>query len=857
MRHFKPPADLFGSRTTGLSLRTIEPLFASAGLGVWHLDSQTGKLWWSQRTREIHEVAPDFVPDLRTALRFYDEGAQSTVVDAMRKAQQDGSSWDISLPLRTASGRQIILRSCGLAVKEGGVQRLLLGICEDLTEPTRRAEEHARLMLVVQQMTNAAMITDRKGRTTWINPAFEQLTGYGFDDLVGRAPGDILQGPATDPATVRALGQAIRSGEPFQGEILNYRKDGSPVWVEINISPIRDSAGVVTGFVAIQSDISARHAAQELARRELDTRREAETLLRDMVDAVPTAISAYDRNNRLLVVNRMTQEIFPEHSAALRPGMPLEAVLRSWITLEESACEDVEGRIAELIKASDSSIAPYETLLSDGRWLLSAARRSPSGNLIWVRTDITNIKTAELAARELANRDPLTGLLNRSGFFEALARLADEGGRQSGHTGCGCLAVFDVDHFKSVNDVYGHEAGDRLLQVVARRLTRIVRDTDILARLGGDEFALFLPGIGPHEARARMGAIHASLCRLARMNSVRMQPSLSMGVALVGHAGDDHQELLRKADRALFEAKRVGRGRVVFYSDRLASELASQRHLAEGLRLALSSHRIEIALQPQMRLSDDAILSFEALARWKDGDNWIPPSAFVPAAEMHGLAEKLGRTVLRQALVACRQLRAISGDPITVGVNVGTTQLLSEGFADQVLEDLADAGLPPTALELEITETVLLDRSFARVEPGLMRLRDLGVRLALDDFGTGHASLSHLGALKIDTLKIDRTFVSAIGVDRRRELIARTIVGLARGLELDCIAEGVETPQQRAFLENYGCSHIQGYLIAKPLPLDDCMMLLRARQMRGTAPDRGAAPVANRLGIVPAGTMLR
>lgn len=174
-----------------------------------------------------------------------------------------------------------------------------------------------------------------------------------------------------------------------------------------------------------------------------------------------------------------------------------------------------------------------------------------------------------------------------------------------------------------------------------------------------------------------------------------------------------------------------------------------------------------------------------------------------------------------------------------------------------MLEDLADAGLPPTALELEITETVLLDRSFARVEPGLMRLRDLGVRLALDDFGTGHASLSHLGALKIDTLKIDRTFVSAIGVDRRRELIARTIVGLARGLELDCIAEGVETPQQRAFLENYGCSHIQGYLIAKPLPLDDCMMLLRARQMRGTAPDRGAAPVANRLGIVPAGTMLR
>ena len=329
MRHFKPPAGLFPSRTIVSGLRAMEPLFASAGLGVWHLDGHTGKLWWSQRTRQIHEVEPDFEPETEAAVRFYAVQAQATIMAAIHQAQQAGTSWDLTLPASTATGRPIMLRSCGLSIMEVGVNRHLLGICEDLTNARHQAEEHERLALVVEQMTSAAMIADRAGRTVWVNPAFEQLTGYSFSEMAGRSPGRVLQGPDTDPETVWAMGEAVRAGVPYRTEILNYRKDGSPLWVELNISPIRAGSGDVTGFVAIQSDVGARRAAQDLAQRELKTRRDAETLLRDMLDAVPTAISAYGPDNRLLVVNRMKQEVFPEHAASLKQGMPLQDVLRS------------------------------------------------------------------------------------------------------------------------------------------------------------------------------------------------------------------------------------------------------------------------------------------------------------------------------------------------------------------------------------------------------------------------------------------------------------------------------------------------------------------------------------------------
>lgn len=842
MRPFAPPVDTERAPTLE-ALEAAEALFEAARIGIWFADLEEGRLWWSRLTRRIHEVPADFRPTLAKALDFYPPDARARVEAVFEAAITTGARWDETLPALTFRGRRILLRSCGFTVRRHDRTRSVLGTVEDVTHEVARAQEHERLALVVQQMTNAAVVTDRDGRTLWANDAFERLTGRPSAQFLGRKPGELLQGPETDPATVAAIGEAVREGRPFRGQILNYDAERQPRWIDLAISPIRDAHGAVTGFVGIQTDVTARRAAEATAAQELEARRTTETLLRDVIDAVPAALSAYGPDDRLLLFNRTKREWFPRHAATLAPGMPMAAVLRGWLTLEEGEDPAREERIARQVEAwvhaARTEVPPHEIRLPDGRWLLSTARRSESGNLVWIRTDITPQKQAELEAREQARRDPLTGLLNRPGLLERLkalrARWEAAGGRGPP---AGCLVVFDVDHFKAINDAYGHDGGDALLQTLARRAVRAIRENDLVARLGGDEFALFLPRLERVAAAARVEQILRHLGRTVTLGAVKVLPSLSAGVALAGVDGADCEELLRNADRALFEAKRQGRGRIVFYADRLAAELADRHQLAERLRQALAADRIQVALQPQFRLGDMVVTGFEALARWHDGERAVPPAEFVAAAEEHGLAERLGRAVLDKALAACAALRRAAGRSLQVGVNVTTAQLLADDFADQVLSSLTRAELGPDALELEVTETVLLDRSFDRIRDQLLRLRSAGVRIALDDFGTGYASLNHVGTLPVQALKIDRSFTSAIGRDRRRELITRTIVGLARGLRLDCVAEGVETPEQLKFLESHGCSHVQGFLTGRPMPLDEAIAF------SGGGPRTAPAPAA-------------
>jgi len=440
------------------------------------------------------------------------------------------------------------------------------------------------------------------------------------------------------------------------------------------------------------------------------------------------------------------------------------------------------------------------------------------------------LKTAELEARARANHDELTGLLNRAGFMDQLQSMVPNQKDANGAwLSGGCLVIFDIDHFKSVNDSYGHGAGDALLSAVGRRLKSALGKRGVAARLGGDEFAVFIPHLEPEVSRSRADAIMAACGRSVLLGPTRIVPSFSAGLALVDREGQDYHAVIRQADRALYEAKRRGRSRLVVYTEQLDEAETDRRQLAERLRMAIAQAKVDIELQPKMRLSDGVITGFEALARWHDGKRWVPPAQFVVAAEEHGLAERLGRSVLEKALLACKALQTVSKHPVQVSVNVSTAQLLSEDFGQTVLNLLSQTGLPPVALELEITETVLFDRSFAHIIGALSSLRASGVRLALDDFGTGHASLSHLGMITIDSLKIDRSFVAAIGHDRKRELIVRTIAGLARGLELDCVAEGVETEEQLRFIATQGCSHVQGFLISRPLAVEDATSLLQSR----------------------------
>jgi diguanylate cyclase (GGDEF)-like protein/PAS domain S-box-containing protein len=823
---------------------SIDPLLRAAGIGLWQIDLTTRQVWWSTKTREIYGVSADEVIDLSAAMRFYKESDRADVIKAVETAIARGEPWeDMGQTIVNRDGNEVVLRSAGTCLYHEGQPRWLFGLCFDVTRATQAAREHERLGLVFRQMGNPTVMTDRDGKITWVNQAFVDTTGYTLDIALGQSLSDVLHGASTDSNAKREMALCMAEGRTFRGEIVHYTRDGQAYWVDLAITPVRTATGELIGFVAIEIPCAERREAQSAAQNELESRRRTETLLRDILDAVPAYVFAFDGSDRLLLASNMVRNHFPGFGAQIRAGMTIEDVVSAW--LSEAGVETAEGGHAdpEMIREKSDlirlGIKGNERRLADGRWLLSSTQRSNSGNLIWARTDITALKTVQLEAAELARRDPLTGLLNRNAFIASLQTLKTSSPPDH-RPSTGCMVVIDIDHFKSMNDAYGHQAGDTLLKVIARRMEASATPADLLARLGGDEFALFLDVGSEAEARDRASRLLEACAQEAEMEGIQLQPSVSIGAAMPLDTQLDHETALRNADRALFEAKRSGRGRVVFYSSELAQELTEKHQVAQQLRKALNADRLTIALQPQFNLRHNNLVAFEALARWQEDGQAIEPLKFVAAAEEHGLADQLGKFILRKALLACRTLRTESGVPVRIAVNISNAQILSESFEQDVKAALAETGVPASALELEVTETVFLERSWNRISERLTRLRGLGIRLALDDFGTGHASLSHLGQLVIDAVKMDKSFVAGIGTDHRRELIARTIANLAAGLEIECIAEGIETTQQLEMISKFGCTSAQGYMLGYPMPLEQAIALMKDHRLPSRLP-RSAA----------------
>ncbi|WP_273463714.1 putative bifunctional diguanylate cyclase/phosphodiesterase, partial [Sandarakinorhabdus limnophila] len=463
--------------------------------------------------------------------------------------------------------------------------------------------------------------------------------------------------------------------------------------------------------------------------------------------------------------------------------------------------------------------------LRDGKFMQASTAVSESGNIVSIRTDVTPLLRAERELRRRAEEDTLTGLANRDVLMQQLERLPDTGP-------AGILVLFDVDFFKAVNDSLGHAAGDMLLRLVGRRLQRCIRAGDVAARLSGDEFALIVHGVAaPDEIHAFALRLLARLRRPMRLGASRYAPSFSVGIAPFPSKGCGPHELLGNADAALLDAKRQGRGRHVLFGAELANRVVRRTRLADALRQAISGQQLVAALQPQQRLADGSVMGFEALARWWHEGEWVPPAEFVPLAEDVGLAQPLGCQVMDAALAGFAAMLAAGLEPGHLAVNVSTAQLLADDFLDTVKRSLARHAVPATRLEIEVTETVLLDRSIARI----------GHTLAMDDFGTGYASLSHLTSFPVDRIKIDRGFTRAIDSDGDRGLIARTLIGLGRGLGLEVIAEGVETESQRSFLVVHGCTAVQGYLLARPMLADEALPWLRGQQERCAFPPRPRA----------------
>lgn len=429
---------------------------------------------------------------------------------------------------------------------------------------------------------------------------------------------------------------------------------------------------------------------------------------------------------------------------------------------------------------------------------------------------ILQLNTARERARHLATHDQLTGLANRALFHDRLEQTlaAARRGRQK-------LAVLfvDLDGFKTINDTLGHAVGDGLLRAIARRMAVCLRETDTPARLGGDEFAILLTNLtneldAATVARKVLASLGAPIQFRRQSTSIRC----SVGVATFPRDATEADDLIRKADTAMYHAKERGGNRFDFYTADMNAAIQRRVALEDRLRTALEEEQLLVYYQPQFDLTRGRILGAEALLRWQHPElGLVSPSHFLPIAEETGLIVPIGDWILREACAQNARWNQEGHRGLRVSVNVSSQQFLESGFADVVRSALQETGLPPVSLELEITEGSLL-RDVEVTLNTLRKLKDLGVRLAIDDFGTGYSAMSYLKRLPIDVLKIDQSFVRALTTDPADATITETIVQLAGGLNLTTIAEGVETLEQLLLLGSYGCNRMQGYLFGKPVP---------------------------------------
>jgi diguanylate cyclase (GGDEF)-like protein len=534
------------------------------------------------------------------------------------------------------------------------------------------------------------------------------------------------------------------------------------------------------------------------------------------------ALLMFDSSARLVISNHRYAEMYGLSADMAKPGCRLRDLLEH--RRESGTFSDDPDRYIENLMTviAQGKACSQLVELPDGRTISILNHPMAGGGWVATHEDITERRRAEKQIAHMARHDALTDLPNRILLRDRLAHALAELPRDKQ------LAVLylDLDHFKGVNDTLGHQIGDELLQTVAARLHDCVREVDTVARVGGDEFAIIHTGIDrPNEAAMLARRICEAVREPCELHGHAVIIDTSIGIALAPGDGTDPTELLKNADMALYRAKADGRGTSRFFEPAMDARMKARRTLELALRTALANGEFELHYQPLVNLDDRRITCCEALIRWQHPERGlIPPVEFIPIAEEIGLIVPLGEWVLRQA---CADAMRWPAD-VKVAVNLSPIQVMNQNLVAVVLGALAAAGLPASRLEVEITESVLMQNSEATLAT-LHRLRELGVKISMDDFGTGYSSLSYLRSFPFDKIKIDRCFISGLATGDDSVAIVLAIAGLAKHLGMATTAEGVETRQQLQQVKALGCSEMQGFLFSPPRRIDEVTQLFRAR----------------------------
>ena len=696
-----------------------------------------------------------------------------------------------------------------------GRGNVLRRLVDERTEALSESEERFRATFENAPLGVALFTLD--GHYQQVNHRYCEFIGYTQNELLTMSFREI-----TDPSFYSSDAEIVRcllTGEisSFSIEKVYVRKDGRAVWGNASGSLIRNSDSSPRSIIVVVEDI--------------DQRKKTDGELR-------IAATAFETQEGMLVTDANGDILRVNHA---------------FTTITGYSADEVVGKNPRLLSSGRHDAVFYEAMWSkissEGAWEGEIWNRRKSGevypehltitavkdsmgnvtNYVATLTDITLNKAAAEKIEHLAFYDPLTKLPNRRLLIDRLQQAFASSAR-SGKTGA--LLFIDLDNFKNLNDTLGHDTGDLLLQQVAERLSACTREGDTVSRFGGDEFVVMLEELSEQQIEAAAQAeaignkILASLNKPYELGAHPYHSTPSIGITLFNDHEHETEDLLKQADLAMYQAKNAGRNALRFFDPKMQENINQRTAIERELRLALKKEQFQLYYQIQVD-SEGHALGAEALIRWIHPERGlVSPAQFIPVAEETGLILPVGQWVLE---TACAQIKAWEKDERTrelvLSVNVSARQFRQSGFVTQIQTIIERFAINPTKLKLELTESILLE-SIEDTISTMNALNDVGVQFSLDDFGTGYSSLQYLKKLPLGQLKIDQSFVRDITFDEQDRSIVRTVIAMARSLELEVIAEGVETEEQKQRLMNSGCTHYQGYLFSKPVPVEHFERLL-------------------------------
>ncbi len=682
---------------------------------------------------------------------------------------------------------------------EGGV----VCVRSDVSASKRAEADLRKLSRVLEQSPASVVITNTDGLIEYVNPKFEQVSGYTSDEAVGQNPRFLKSGDKTQEE-YSEMWTSLLGGKEWRGVFHNRRKDGAIYWESASISPLRDERGRITHFIAIKEDITAQKRAEDQLRMNAT-----------VFETTTEGIMVTDEENHIKTIN-------PAFTRITGYGL-----------------EEVQGRSPSILSSGRHDRrfydAMWESVLQKGYWTGEIWNRRKDGSVypewlsistirddngivkehVAVFSDITKYKEDEEQILYQANYDALTGLPNRSLLSDRLSQAIVAAQRESW-----MLAVLfvDLNHFKVVNDTFGHVVGDEVLQMVAGRIRSCLRESDTVARFGGDEFIILLQDVTEMDSVAHIAThIINSITRVITLYGREIYIGASIGITVYPDDAENVDSLLRNADMAMYQAKERGRNTYQFFTASMQQHTLVRQQLELDLRQSIQRNELEIYYQPVVDARVNRVVSVEALVRWHHPvRGMVSPAIFIPLAEDTGQIGPIGEWVMRGACEQLKRWHRAGFRDLKLAVNLSSRQRELGLQADFLKQLLDETGLNADFLTLEMTESLLM-RDTEEAMTWLTSFKDLGIKLSVDDFGTGYSSLSYLKRFPVDVLKIDRSFISDLPDNLEDATLVNTIVAMADSLKMRVIAEGVETRQQVEFLLEAGCTELQGFYYAKPM----------------------------------------